>query len=58
VVFEEIDGKTKFTYGLTYRLPVPVIGGLLDKLYKEPAWEGIIENSFENRKDPVESERA
>ncbi|MEA3377309.1 MAG: hypothetical protein U9R72_14050 [Chloroflexota bacterium] len=53
-IFGEANGKTRFTYGLTYDLPVPIIGGILDALFMKPAWEKIIENSLQNLKQLVE----
>jgi uncharacterized membrane protein len=53
-VFEGDNGKTKFTYGLTYDLPVPILGGVDDALFMKPAWEKIIENSLQNLKRLVE----
>ncbi|UCG83813.1 MAG: SRPBCC family protein [Dehalococcoidia bacterium] len=49
-IFEEVNGKTKFTYGLGYWLPVPILGGILDKKFMKPAWERIIDNSLQNLK--------
>ena len=53
-VFEQVGGKTRFTYSLSYRLPVPVLGPLLDGLFMKPAWEKIIANSLRNLKELVE----
>lgn len=52
--FEDLDGSTRFTYGLTYDLPVPILGFVLDKLFMKPAWEKFIDNSLQNLKHLVE----
>jgi uncharacterized membrane protein len=52
--FEEVDGKTKLTYGLGYAVPVPTLDGLLDDRFVEPAWERIIRNALQNLKDQTE----
>jgi len=48
--FVSLDGKTKFTYGLQYRMPVPIVGNLLDRLFIRRQWERIIERSLTNLK--------
>ena len=53
-VFEEVNGQTRFTYGLTYDLPVPLLGGLLDSLLMKPAWEKFVEESLQNLKELTE----
>jgi uncharacterized membrane protein len=53
-VFERMGNKTRFTYGLSYKLPVPIVGGILDNLIMKPAWEKIIEDSLENLKNLTE----
>ena len=46
--FEKIKGDTKFTYGLEYSLPIPIIGNSLDSLLLKPQWNKIIINSLQN----------
>lgn len=46
--FENINGKTGFTYGLEYKVPIPFIGSMLDKLIMKPMWERIIRKSLQN----------
>jgi len=53
-IFSEADGKTRFTYILSYRLPLPLLGGLLDRAFMKPAWERIIECSLRNLKSIME----
>jgi steroid delta-isomerase-like uncharacterized protein len=47
-VFEAKDNATRLTYILEYRLPVPVLGVLLDSLLMRPGWQRRLENSLEN----------
>jgi uncharacterized membrane protein len=49
-IFEPEGGGTKFTYVLEYRLPVPLVGPLVDSLFMQPQWERIVEKSLENLK--------
>jgi uncharacterized membrane protein len=53
-IFVQVNGKTKFTYGLSYSLPIPILGNVLDRLFVKPAWESIIENSLQNLKERME----
>ena len=46
--FESIDKGTKFTYGLEYKVPLPLIGNLIDKYFLLPKWIRIIEKSLQN----------
>jgi len=54
--FLSVSGKTRFTYGLQYRIPVPIVGNLLDTLIIKPQWERIIERSLANLKALMERE--
>ncbi len=47
-IFEINDEGTKFTYMLEYKLPIPIIGPLLDKFILKPHWIKIIEKSLQN----------
>ena len=47
--FEEIGSNTtKFTYGLEYKLPIPIIGFILDSILMQPQWNKIIKKSLQN----------
>ncbi len=48
--FEPAGTGTRFTYVLEYRLPIPLIGSLLDGLLLRPQWKRIIEKSLFNLK--------
>ena len=47
-VFEAQGDSTKFTYILEYRLPVPLLGALLDSLLVRREWRRIIDKSLQN----------
>jgi hypothetical protein len=49
-VFEAKGEATRLTYILEYRLPVPVLGGLLDSLLMRPGWRRRLEKSLQNLK--------
>ncbi len=46
--FEEKNGKTLFTHGLEYKLPIPLIGNFLDTLFVKPQWDKLVETSLKN----------
>lgn len=46
--FEEMEGTTKFTYGLEYSLSTPVIGPVLNSLFVKPQWDKIVRVSVQN----------
>jgi uncharacterized membrane protein len=46
--FEAQGQSTKFTYGLEYRLPPPLLGPMLDALFARREWRGIIRRSLLN----------
>jgi len=50
------DGTTSFTYGLSYDLPPPVLGPLMDKLLMRRLWSRVIERSLANLKRAIESQ--
>ena len=54
--FEPLDGSTRFTYRLEYTMPLPLVGGLLDRLLVAPRWARIIDRSLEHLKTLVERE--
>ncbi|MFO7914635.1 MAG: SRPBCC family protein [Candidatus Krumholzibacteriales bacterium] len=49
-MFETEGDSTRFTYALEYRIPVPLLGPVLDSLFMKKKWAGIIEKSLENLK--------
>src|SRR3990172_5637720 len=53
--FESMGNSTKFTYALEYKLPLPLIGFLLDSLIMRPQWEKIIGSSLKNLRDRFSS---
>ena len=52
--FVSENGSTSFTYGLTYSLPPPVLGPLLDKLLMRRLWSRAIDRSLVNLKRSIE----
>ncbi len=46
--FEPMGDSTKFTYAMEYRLPIPVLGYLVDSLFARRQWERILERSLNN----------
>ena len=47
--FEDMgNNTTKFTYGLEYKMPIPVIGNWIDSKWVKPQWDKIIQNSLQN----------
>ena len=53
--FVSDDGTTRFTYGLSYDLPPPFLGPLMDKLLMKRLWSRAIERSLANLKRLIES---
>jgi len=49
-VFEPAGAGTRFTYVLEYRLPVPLLGPLLDALLVRPGWQRRLDRSLANLK--------
>lgn len=47
-VFEPAGAGTRFTYVLEYRLPVPLLGPLLDALLLRPGWRRRLDRSLAN----------
>jgi len=48
--FEASGNQTHFTYSLEYRVPVPVLGTLLDAAILKPQWIRILNSSLANVK--------
>ena len=54
-IFERVDAGTEFTFAVDYRMPVPVLGDILDRLIVKREWEGIVEGSLQNLKELMEA---
>ena len=48
--FEKAGEGTRFTYGLDFKMPIPLLGKILDRSILKPQWENIIESSLQNLK--------
>jgi len=46
--FEAQGERTRFTYGLEYQLPVPLLGAVVDTLIVKGQWRRIIARSLSN----------
>lgn len=46
--FEAQGQSTRFTYALEYRLPLPLLGAVLDALFVKREWRGIVRKSLSN----------
>jgi uncharacterized membrane protein len=46
--FEAANRGTRFTYGLEYTLPIPLLGDVIDQYIMQPQWIKIIEKSLQN----------
>jgi len=53
--FVSDDGRTKFTYRLSYDLPPPILGPLLDELLMKRLWTTAIDRSLVSLKRLIES---
>lgn len=49
-IFKSTEEGSEFTYALEYKLPIPILGPLLDKWILTPQWIKIIERSLQNLK--------
>jgi hypothetical protein len=47
-IFEDRGEGSAFTFAVEYELPVPLIGGLLDRLIVKPEWRRIVDASLDN----------
>jgi hypothetical protein len=54
-IFEDLGTGTRFTYILEYRLPIPLLGSLLDALLMRPAWQRRLDESLRNLKRHFEA---
>lgn len=53
--FKPLENKTKITITLNYKVPFPVVGGLIDTLMAKPMWDTRIEKTLQNLKRLLES---
>ena len=53
-IFKESGSNTKFTYVLSYKLPIPLLGKFIDKIFMQSAWNKIIKHSLQNLKKIME----
>ncbi|MGD2151811.1 MAG: SRPBCC family protein [Gemmatimonadales bacterium] len=53
--FVSENGTTKFTYELSYDLPPPILGPLMDRLLMKRLWSRAIDRSLLNLKQLIES---
>ncbi len=56
--FESLGEGTRFTYGLEGRVPVPLIGPLLDSWFMRPQWDKIVGRSLQNLRQRLLARRA
>jgi hypothetical protein len=54
-IFKDVGGKTEFTHGLSYVLPIFMGGSLVGNLLFRSAWIKVIEQSLQNLKEILES---
>lgn len=47
-IFEDLEGRTRFTYIAEYSLPIPVLGPIFCVLFTNPAWRRILKKSLDN----------
>jgi len=55
--FERLDDRpdaTRVIYDMSYKVPVPIVGRLIDALASEPLWTRIVEKSLYNLKSLLE----
>ena len=57
-LFEPVDAHTRFTFAQEYRIPIPVVGGLLDVALLRKQWRGIIATSLGNLRRHFETREA
>jgi len=54
-IFKKSNGHTEFTFIQRHKLPLYLGGKFIDKMFAEPAWIKIIENSLQNLKRIMEA---
>ena len=47
-IFEDLEGRTRFTYIAEYALPIPILGPIVCFLFTNRAWRRILEKSLNN----------
>ncbi len=47
-IFEDLEGRTKFSYIVEYSLPIPILGPILCLLLMNGAWRSILKKSLNN----------
>jgi hypothetical protein len=55
--FERLDERpdaTRVIYDMSYKVPLPIVGRLIDLLASEPLWTRIAEKSLQNLKSLLE----
>jgi uncharacterized membrane protein len=53
-LFETLEGRTMVTYTIEYKLPIPIIGGILDELFVKPKRRAYSEKLLQNLKRLME----
>lgn len=56
-IFEKSNGNTKFTFIQNYKFPLYLGGKFMDKIFAQPEWIQIIENSLQNLKRIMEQKK-
>ena len=46
-IFEDLEGRTKFTYIAEYSLPIPILGPILCLVFTNRAWRRILKKSLD-----------
>ena len=54
-IFQPVDAGTEFTFAVDYKMQVPVLGDILDRLIVKREWEGIVGKSLHNLKGILET---
>lgn len=54
-IFKNSNGDTEFTYNLNYDFPWYFGGNMINKMFAQPEWVRIIENSLQNVKRIIEA---
>jgi hypothetical protein len=57
-LFEPVDSHTRFTFAQEYRIPIPLVGGLLDVAFLRKPWRRIIATSVDNLRRHFETREA
>ena len=57
-IFSPLDDQTRVTYIFEYKVPIAIIGGLLDALVFKRRWEANSEQALQNLKRLIEGQTA